>query len=326
MHDLIEKIKRFEKKRILVIGDLILDQYVIGSCLRISPEAPFPVLKVEEEKNIVGGAGNTANNLRCLGAEPFLISVVGSDIWGGLVKKELETLNIQHSLLLSEHNKTIRKERIFSQGQQAGPRIDRSDKINLAEEEKSFILNEFHKNLESSEVVVISDYAKGTLCPELLEEIIKISKKAGKIIIIDPRPENAPSYRGASFVTPNFKEACKIASLELDFNLENSKKLAKLLNEKMQSVVVLTLSELGILFFDGTNFNHFPTFKRGIRDVSGAGDSVVAALAFSLSNNLSIGESLSFANHVGGVVVEKPMTQPAFINEVVEDIKMHNGL
>jgi len=327
MQEVINKIKRFTPKKILVIGDLMLDQYTIGSCSRVSPEAPTLVLEVKEEKYNPGGAGNTAVNLKTLGSEPILIGIVGTDYWGEIFKKDLEDKKIAHSgVLFSPDTKTIRKERLFAGGQQAGPRIDHNDCILENESHESYILGKFLESVDSSDIVVISDYIKGTLSEKLIKDIVSLSIKKNKQVLIDPRQEHVEAYKNASFITPNFKEACEITGLKLEFSQDNARKLAKALHEKTNSSVVLKMSDNGILYYDGNHFDYYPTFKREVRDVSGAGDTVMAALAVSLANGLNIREAVYIANHAGGVKVEKSGVQPVSFLEIIEDIKSHNNL
>lgn len=327
MQKLIDKIRAFKPKKILVVGDLMLDQYTFGVCERKCPEGPHLILDVTEEIFNPGGAGNTAVNLRTLGAAPYLIGIVGRDYFGEIFKQQLEEKKISScGVLSSQYSKTIRKERPIAEGQQIGPRIDRNDKIPAREEHYKHILEKFSEFLPSSDIVVISDYAKGTLSEDLIAEIIDYTLKSKKQIVIDPKPQHVSAYRNASFITPNFKEACELLGVRRDFSLENAKELAKGLYSRINSSVVLTLSENGILFYAGKEVNYYKTFKRGVKDVSGAGDTVVAALAVGLANGLDINEAIYFSNHAGGVKVEKPRVQPVCLEEIVEDIKRHNNL
>lgn len=331
--NLIEKIKKFETKKILVVGDLILDKYVIGDCDRISPEAPVLVLRVKKVEYNPGGAGNTAVNIKTLGSEPYLIGLVGHDKEGETFKKELKERRIEISgILSSPHIHTIKKERFVSLDKQL-LRADHNDR----EYNDEIVKNNEHYNhilnkLESfdSDIVIISDYAKATLSEILIENIINYYKRKNKPVIVDPRPQHAMAYKNVSFVTPNFKEAYEMAP---EFNIDsrdntdkNAKKLAEYLYDKLNSSIVLTRAEKGIYFYNSSYSKQFHTFKRGVRDVSGAGDTVVAALAVGLANNLDIDELINFANHAGGVKVEKPRVQPVYLEEVVGDIKLHHNL
>lgn len=325
MQELIEKIKRFQSKKILVIGDLILDKYTTGSCDRISPEAPVQILKVKEVKYSIGGAGNTAVNVKTLGSEPYLIGILGEDKEAEIFEKELRKREIEDSgILVSQYTKTLLKERIVASNQQL-LRIDHLDEIIKDERHYNHILSKFEDF--NPDIVIISDYAKGTLSGLLIEHIIDYCRRKNKQIILDPRPQHTFSYKNSSFITPNFKEACEMAKLEINVNeisIDNAKKLSENLYSRLNSSIILTMAEHGILFYNGKDFTHFPIFKREVRDVSGAGDTVVAALAVGLANSLDIKEAIYFANHAAGVKVEKAGVQPVYLNEVINDIKSHN--
>lgn len=324
--DLIEKIKGFTPKKIFVTGDLILDEYTIGECKRVNPEAPVLVVDVAQKKQNPGGAGNTAVNIKKLGSIPYLTGILGQDALAETFIKELKKREINYlGIFLSPYCKTVFKERIVASNQQL-LRIDYHDKIPDLKEHSDFIYSEFNENLSHSNIFIISDYAKGTLSEDLIKNIINACREKEKTIIIDPRPEHTDAYKNASLITPNFKEACVMSRLDIAFSIENAEKLAKTLYEKLNSGIILTLSELGMLYYNGDLCKHFPTFKREVRDVAGAGDTVVAALAVGLANNLSTEEAVIFANHAGGVKVQKAGVQPVSLDEIVEDIKFHNNL
>lgn len=322
----IEKIHSFKPRRILVIGDLILDQYTICNCNRISPEAPVLVLKVKETKYNVGGAANTAVNIKTLGSIPVLTGIIGLDQHGEAFLKELLSAEIKSDNVLKLPScGTIIKQRIVANNQQV-VRVDYNDSINLDKSSFDLIKQIFLANIGLSDIVVISDYGKGTLSSELVAEIIRYCKQINKIIIIDPKPEHTSAYHDASFITPNFKEACEMVGKKLPFDIDSAKVLSMELSVKLDVGVILTMSEFGIFLYYNGFSHHFPTFQRQVRDVSGAGDTVVGALAVALANGLSIQEAVYFANHAAGVKVEKLGVQPVYLDEVISDIKLHNNL
>ena len=328
--ELIKKIKEFKQKKILVIGDLILDKYTIGISERLSPEAPVPIINVTEEIYSLGGAGNTALNIKTLGSNPYLIGILGNDNEARIFEEKLKENKISYNIVFSKNSKTIKKERViakraFSQKQQI-VRKDYNDHISLDLKSEKQILNNFIKNLEA-DIIVVSDYGKGTLSYKLLQEnIIPLCKENKKIIIIDPRPKNKLFYKNSSFITPNFSEACEISNLYLPFEVKNAGKIAKKIYEDLNANVVLTMSEKGIYFYSEKFQKYFSTFEREVSDVSGAGDTVVAALAVGLANNLNYDKAILFANHAGGVKVEKFGVQPVSLEEIINDIKLHNNL
>jgi len=326
MENLIKKIKKFESKKILVIGNLILDQYTLGTSSSLSPEAPVPDIEVTEDRYNSGGAGNTAVNIKTLGSEPYLIGIIGADDLGKKLGLGLRNRYVGSSgILCSGVTETLLIQRIVSSGQQIA-RVKRNKQIPETEEHSNHICKEFYRNLESSDVVVISDYAKGTLSEQVIKEIISASREKNKQIIIDPKPQHALAYKNASIITPNFKEACDMTGKKLELSVDNAAKLARILYKKLNLDIVLTIAEHGILLYNQDGKQHFPTHKREVRDVGGAGDTVVASLAVGLSNNLSLEEAVDFANHAGGVAVEKSGVQPVFLEEIIGDIELHHNL
>lgn len=324
---LVRSIHRFTSNKILVIGDLILDKYTLGECNRISPEAPVPVLNVRERRYALGGAGNTAANIKSLGSEPYLVGILGVDGGAGIFKKQLKAKGIDSSgVFSSSYTDTIIKERLVAMKpkMQQFCRLDYNDRIEYHNKHCEHILDRImHTN---TRVVVISDYAKGTLPDSLIREVVEYCKKNNKTLIIDPRPQHTSCYENASFITPNFKEACEMIKKNYEENLENAVRLAKELSEELRTKTILTMAENGILFCDSLSYEHFKTFKREVSDVSGAGDSVVAALAVGLANKLDVSSAIYFANHAGGVKVEKAGVQPVSLDEVIRDINLHNSM
>ncbi len=331
MYNLIKKIENFIPKKITIIGDLILDKYTFGSCKRISPEADVLILKQEKEEYNLGGAGNTSLNVKTLDCEPFLIGIIGKDKEGEYLKNELTKNNIFNNsgVIIAEDidSKTLLKERCVARNQLL--RIDRNDFIKPNKKNEEKIYNKFLEVIETTDIFIISDYAKGTLSGNLIQKIIKNCEEKNKILIIDPRPSHYNYYKGKIILTPNLNEACKMANISIDnSNIEQIKNLAKTLydNIGVNSKIILTLSDKGIYYYNKENTKHFSTYKRQIRDVSGAGDTVAAALAVGLSNNLDIEEAILFANHAGGVAVEKSGVQPVYLKEIIQDIKEHNNI
>ena len=333
LSNILDKIERFQSKKIMVLGDLILDRYTIGTCDEISTESPTPIIKVMEQRYNPGGAGNAAVNLKTLGSNPYLIGIIGDDEEGEKLVQILEKYGIKNSgIFYSQNLRTVFKERIMARGQHV-VRVDHCDKIENNQEHYDFLFAQFQQNLDSVDIVVISDYAKGTLSEELIKNIINKCKDNKKWLIVDPRPKHTLAYRQSSFITPNFEEACgmvrKLDPQRLSHSgrsLDEARIISSILSERLESKIISTLSELGMFYCDFANkcSEHFPTYKREVRDVSGAGDTVVAALAVGLSNDLTISEAIYFANHAAGVAVEKSGVQPVSLEEAVRDIILHN--
>ncbi len=322
MEELIRKIKQFKPRKILVIGDLILDKYTSGKARRISPEYDVIDLDVSETRYNPGGAGNTAVNINTLNSEPYLLGILGSDHRAEIFKRELEQRGINSSGILTIKGRTILKERFL--GRNPLLRVNYDDSVPATQEDYESLFTSFSEQISFSSLAIISDYAKNTLSKNLIQKIIQLCIEQRKQVVIDPRPMHADAYKNASYITPNFEEACKMVGKEMPRTLENAELMTKILSERLNSVIILTLDKDGMLFYKDKP-KHFPIYQREVRDVSGAGDTVVSAIAVGLANKLNLEEAISFANHAAGVKVEKLGVQPVLLEEVVKDLELHNN-
>jgi len=299
--------------KIAVVGDLILDKYLFGKVERISPEAPVPIFEIEGEEYRAGGAANVALNLKALGVgEVALFGRVGRDPEGLTLKNLLEKKEISCRFAVSEEIPTTRKTRLIAKAQQL-IRIDREKRVPLKEREVLYLL----KELESfnPDAVVVSDYAKGVVVERLAEGIRKLEKPT----FVDPRPQNAPLYRGFKCVTPNlkeFEEMKKLLRVEGDFK-SSSLRLKEILN---LDKLVVTLSERGIALVD-RGVEIFPSTAREVFDVTGAGDTVVATLAAVVTLTDDWRLACRLANIAAGVVVGKLGTAVATKEEIIAELK-----
>tara|TARA_Y100000310_G_scaffold341895_1_gene442745 strand:- start:172 stop:1248 length:1077 start_codon:yes stop_codon:yes gene_type:complete len=320
MDSLVEKIKKFEKKKIAVIGDLFLDKYTGGSTTRFCPEAiPAPVVKVKEDTCNPGGAGNTAVNLASLGSQVYLIGVIGGDNYGNELASSFDKYGLDVSTTMRE-GQTIIKQRIVSEGRIIA-RLDHNEEESLNKDYSEYILASL-QSTDSLDACVISDYGKGTLNESSIRGIIDYCNRKKITLVVDPKPKHAFWYSGATIITPNFSEACLMAGKNEEhfpLSIDNGNELASGLNKTLNSSILLTLSQEGMIYNDKKN-EHFPTHKREVWDVSGAGDTVVAALAFGIANGLEVHDSIIFANHAAGVAVGKSQVQPISLEEIIEDI------
>ncbi len=316
-------INKFNKKNILVIGDVILDQYIRGSVSRISPEAPVPVVLQEEAFFTPGGAANVAQNLSSLGANVALIGRIGNDVEGEIFKKELKRKKIStRGLLIDKKSPTITKIRVIAQHQQI-VRIDR-EKVN-AHENKEFIQgisNFIQKYLADFDAVIISDYGKGLITPELINFICAQAKAKNKILTVDPKVEHFSYYRNVTTITPNLKEAENaIRNIKIT---ENTSKRLKVHSDKLKSdqdinlagqellkyleldSLLLTLGEHGMRLFEkGKKPFSIKTKAIEVYDVSGAGDTVISVFTLSLAAGSDKRQAADIANFAAGIVVEK---------------------
>ncbi len=296
--------------KILVVGDLMIDHYIYGRCERISPEAPVQVVEIEKEKDLLGGAGNVVNNLLAFGADVTVASVVGDDRAGEWIEKRVEQKGVK-SLLLKESRPTTQKSRVIASNQQI-VRIDREEKHDIGLQSQEKILEFIAQN--SFDVMLLSDYAKGVLTPSLVQAIISLRKAP---VFIDPKGKDYTKYSGADLITPNKKEATEASGIEIvdDVTLRSA---GEFLKSKFHiKNVIITLSQDGMAIFD-EDMHKIPTFARDVYDVTGAGDTVLAALGFGVASGLSLYEASKFANLAAGVVVGKVGAATATLEEIEE--------
>jgi D-beta-D-heptose 7-phosphate kinase/D-beta-D-heptose 1-phosphate adenosyltransferase len=303
--------------KILVVGDLMIDHYLWGSCDRISPEAPVQVVDISKETTVLGGAGNVINNLNALGAEVSVSSVIGDDDNGLELKEMLHSINVDSSnLIVQTSRKTSKKSRIIAVSQQI-LRYDKESKNEIESESVEKIIDSISSNITSFDAVILSDYGKGVLTPELCQGIISLANKNNIKVLVDPKGSDFSKYKGAYLLTPNKKEAVLATNIDIKDDVSLKKALLKLKKEIDLDISLITLSEDGIATYD-KEVKIFPTVAKEVFDVTGAGDTVIASIAFGLSAKKSIEETASFANLAAGVVVGKIGSATVTLNEIEE--------
>lgn len=305
-----------KKPKILVIGDLMIDHYLWGSCERISPEAPVQVVDIKKETTVLGGAGNVINNLIALDCEVFVLSAIGDDATGDELSKMLLLAGAKSLLAVEQNRKTSKKSRIIAAHQQV-VRYDNESKNDVQEQTQNHIIEKFKNIIGDVDVVLLSDYGKGVLAKNLCEKLIKIANEHNKKVLVDPKGEDYSKYKNAYLLTPNKKEASIATKIKINNEADLLQAIAKLKNELNLGVSVVTLSEDGIAIFDD-KLTVIPTAAREVFDVTGAGDTVLAALGYmtALANNIY--ESVEFANLAAGVVVAKIGSATATLDEIEE--------
>ena len=309
----------FSNSKILVIGDLMLDIFYYGKSFRESPEAPVPVIEDADIRNILGGALNVANNIKNLGGNVSIIGMLGEDKEAQIINDLLEKENISNTGIIKNKNfKTISKKRIFSNNIQIA-RIDKEDqnyKFNFTDKD----ISQIKKQISSCDILILSDYNKGFLSENLIPIIIDIARSNNVKIIVDPKKLNFASYKGASIITPNLKEIQDATGI----TIANQKHLIdickKIVNEHDFEHIVATKSEDGISIISKTEDHHISGKLVNNPDVSGAGDTVIAALALGLSVGLDIYSSANIANIAAGLVVAKEGTSVVSISELKESV------
>jgi D-beta-D-heptose 7-phosphate kinase / D-beta-D-heptose 1-phosphate adenosyltransferase len=303
--------------KLLVIGDLMVDQYLWGSCERISPEAPVQVINIDHESIVLGGAGNVVNNLKKLGAKVDILSVIGSCDISNEVMGLLSDIDVNTNYIFTQKNRvSSKKTRIIASHQQV-IRYDRESADSIEIEIQDSIIKTFNKIVTKYEVILFSDYGKGIFTNHLTQSLINIAKKYNKKILIDPKGLDYLKYKGAHLLTPNKKEASEATKINITDNESLNNAIVKLKSICDLDLSLITLSENGVAIYDD-KFRTHPTIAREVYDVTGAGDTVLASLGFAIACGLKIDEAVRFSNLAAGVVVSKLGSATATINEIIE--------
>lgn len=310
-------IKIDKKPNILVIGDLMIDEYLWGSCERISPEAPVQVVDIKKETSVLGGAGNVINNLVSLGAKVSVMSVIGDDDVGHDLKYMLDEQGVKSFLVEQKGRKTSRKTRLMASHSQV-VRYDKESKNNISQESAKKLYAKLQEKINAYDTILLSDYDKGVLTDELIKNVITYANKYGKKVLVDPKGIDYSRYKGAYLLTPNKKEAELASNIIIENDDRLRDVLVKLKDEASLAVSVVTLSENGIAILENDKITVKPTVAREVYDVTGAGDTVLASLGFSLSLGYDIETSVEFANLAAGVVVGKLGSATVTMDEIEE--------
>lgn len=300
-------VKDFSKQKALVVGDLILDQYIRGAVRRISPEAPVQIVEVDYEEYVPGGAANVAHNLRTLGAQVDTVGLVGDDLSGKKLIQNLNTLGIETNGVLVDHSrKTTVKVRVLG-GRQQIVRFDYESTHEPPDQEFRDVLKKIISKLENYDVVVVSDYAKGLVTGPLISELVSRCKEKQIPFIVDPKPSNTKLYHDIDVITPNFAEACTMVGLSnVAHNDQSVEQIGLQLASNLNTNALITRSEQGMSLIErGGQVTHIPTHTGEVVDIVGAGDTVVAAMALGLGSGAGLIESAKLANKAASIVVTK---------------------
>ena len=325
---LIEAVRQFTytKKLILVIGDVMLDRYLMGSVNRISPEAPVPVVLLKQSEDRAGGAANVAANLSGLGLSTAIIGCIGDDANGDVLKKIIAESGINaKNIMTAKFRPTVSKTRVMSGNQQI-VRIDDESTSTFTTEESQQLLNHVLQALKAKpSMVILSDYAKGVLSDSTCKAIIRECKQLSIPVIADPKGRDYSKYHGAHALTPNKKEtaeACGVDMQETEALLNAAKQLKDQLGLDFLAV---TRGEEGISLIENQQIHHIPTAAKKVFDVSGAGDTVIATLAAGLVHGLNHNDALQLANIAAGIVVGKVGTVPVTQAELLKVLASEDG-
>ena len=315
-------VKALAGRRVLIVGDVMLDEFVWGRVSRISPEAPVPVVEVTGRSDHVGGAGNVATNVRALGGEAVLAGVVGRDAAGTRVREALAAAGVADRLVdAGSARRTTLKTRIVAHGQQV-VRADQEDTSELPRALENELVRAVRRELPASSALVVSDYQKGVVSAGLLRRLLPLARRHGVPVLVDPKPRHFSYYRGASVVTPNQLEAEQVTGLRLSVPAELAAAGRRMLSLLACRAVLVTRGEHGMSLFErGRPPLHVPAAAREVFDVTGAGDSVIAALALALAAGATLAEAAVLANAAASVVVGKLGTAQASPSELVAALR-----
>jgi len=324
--DLIQTLNAFKGKKVLIIGDVGLDEYVMGDVRRISPEAPVPVVEVTEEDKRLGLAANVAQNVASLGGIPLMVGVAGRDVGASTLQEICQKANVSWDYMVhSERRPTTRKMRIMT-GPHHIVRVDYEMRHYLSPETEAKVLQQINEVIGEADVVVLQDYNKGVISQNMVKQTVEIAKKHGKKLLVDPTRANAGEfYYGVDLIKPNYDESVALSGLKFDELRDNPNKVldvGRALQKKTGAKeVVLTRGKEGMTIFSGDKIDQVPTFARKVFDVTGAGDTVIAALALGVAAQLPLVKSCTLANFAAGVVVGKVGCVPCEIPELIEYIQ-----
>ena len=314
-------VDRFPKAKILVVGDVMMDRFLWGKVSRISPEAPVPVVVVDHEDFRLGGAANVVNNIDGLGGKGVLCGVVGDDEMGQRIMNELIEKKIKtHGIFIEKGRQTTVKTRIFANQQQV-VRIDRERTDDLKGSTFRNLSEFLIEKMEDSDGIILSDYGKGVLTRRLIRALIRRARESKKFVMVDPKSKDYSIYRGATVITPNTKEASEASGIPITDELSLAKAGKKLLKKLRCDALVMTRGEEGMTIFepDQEPFS-VGTVAKEVYDVTGAGDTVIGAIALALSIGAKIKTAVELANYAAGIVVGKMGTATATREELIRAI------
>lgn len=321
-------VSRFPKTRVMGVGDVMLDEFIWGRVSRISPEAPVPIVEVSSRSVMPGGAANVVNNIRALGGQAALVGVCGDDPQGATLRQILNDRGVDtEGLLAVEDRMTTLKTRIIAHHQQV-VRVDTENKNGhhpqLALEAARLI----EQKIDKVDAVIIEDYDKGVVEQALVDRIVTLARKKKKIVAVDPKKGHFLDYRGVTILTPNKGEALAALGIEKEEKAPPLEEIGRRLLKKWECrAVLITLGEEGMLLVEqGKKPFHIPTVAREVFDVSGAGDTVIAALTVSLAGGATFREAAEISNYAAGVVIGKVGTSTVTAKELYQAMEIEHIL
>jgi len=317
--DISEGIEKFSSCRILVVGDVIMDEFLWGRVERISPEAPVPVVQVEKESLVLGGAGNVVNNILSLGGQALLCGVIGNDAMGRELVHMLEKMNSpSHGLVVENRRPTTIKTRVVAHSQQV-VRVDREESEPVTEASIERIITTVEEQTGSIDAIVVSDYGKGVVTRSLMDGLRSLGQAGQPILAVDPTVRNVALYKDVTLITPNNYEAQQMSRIQIEDDQSLRRAGAHLIEKLGRQTVLITQGDKGMTLIEGNGeTTQIPTVARKVFDVSGAGDTVIAAFTLAVASGLTPSEAALLSNLAAGIVVGEVGTAPVAASRLKE--------
>ncbi len=313
----------FNNKNIIIIGDIMLDSYLWGNVNRISPEAPVPIVSVVKKENRIGGAANVALNIKQLGANPFIVSVIGNDETGREFITKLKSHNITaNNIIIDKTRPTTTKTRVISNNQQI-VRVDEENEQQISPETEQQIFEKINETIKNNKIdaIIFEDYDKGLITKSLIQKVVDLANKNKIPTTVDPKKKNFNFYKNVTLFKPNFKELTE--GLKLDIEKNQTKKIINILDEfrKTNNIksVLITLSENGLLYKSEKNTYKISAILRDITDVSGAGDTVISVATLCICSDVDNETTARISNIAGGLVCEKVGVVPIDKSQLLDE-------
>jgi rfaE bifunctional protein kinase chain/domain len=320
--DKVRSIQAAQKQpSVLVIGDLMIDHYIWGGASRLSPEAPVPIVNVKTESSTLGGAGNVVQNLVALGANVTVAGVIGDDAAGRQLIEILESEGVKTNVIIKDNTRpTTIKTRVLVGSHQL-VRVDREVTDAVSQQIADELVNKLSENIESADIVILSDYNKGLFAPALTQRLIEIANEHKKKVVIDPKGLNYEKYKGAYIIKPNRKELAEAAKAEKISNITDLQNAAKtIFLQTGTEYLIVTLSEEGMAIVTEQSSKLIAVKATEVFDVTGAGDTVIATIAYFIALGLPVEEACELANHAAAIVIRHVGSAVTTLDEIIKDM------
>ncbi len=326
--NLIDKVRSIQlaqkQPSVLVIGDFMIDHYIWGSATRLSAEAPVPIVNVKNESTTLGGAGNVVQNLVALGAKVTVAGVIGDDAAGNQLIEILESEGVKTDTIIKDNTRSTTVKTRILVGSHQVVRVDREVTDAVSQEFEDELIEKLGANIDSSDIVILSDYNKGLFAPGLTQRLIKIANERGKKVVIDPKGLNYEKYRGAYIIKPNRKELAEAAKTEKISGIADLQHAAKTIFQQTGATyLIVTLSEEGMAIVTEQTSKLLPVKATEVFDVTGAGDTVIAAIAYFIALGLPVDEACELANHAAAIVIRHIGSATTTIDEIIKNMGGH---